>query len=272
VLPDDPIDPGNRFPTQVVRGDVTELHSFAAYGEGVNAIVHAAAAMPPAPADRIREVNLRGTANMLEFARRWRIRRFIYFSAPPPSGADDAYADTKAAAERLVKESGLDYTILRLAMVYGPGGARPFRKLVSRVRRIPLVYPMAGAGAARLQPVYVGDVVRAVELVLATAAATGKTYNVSGGTVVALRELVDRIAAAEGLRRTRVHLPLALCRAAAGALSMALPASLFSPDALLGLGEDVDLDHTPFHEECGYSPLTLDQGFARVFGGGEAVR
>ena len=47
VLPGDPLDPATRFPTQVVRGDVRELDSFAAYGDGVNAIVHAAAAMPP---------------------------------------------------------------------------------------------------------------------------------------------------------------------------------------------------------------------------------
>ena len=45
--------------------------SFDPYGEGVNAIVHAAAAMPPASAARIRAVNLEGTANMVAFARRW---------------------------------------------------------------------------------------------------------------------------------------------------------------------------------------------------------
>jgi NADH dehydrogenase len=215
VLPDDRVDPGNRFPTQVVRGDLTALDTFAAYGDGVNAIVHAAAAMPPASAHRIHAVNAGGTANLIAFAKRWGIRRFVYFSAAPPfPGERDAYAASKVEAERAVIESGLDYTILRLAMVYGPGGAAPFRRLVSRLRRIPFVYPIAGSGHTRLQPVYIGDVVGAVELVLGTGAATRKTYNVSGGTTVDMRELVDRIAAAEGLRRLRVHLPMALCRAA----------------------------------------------------------
>ena len=273
VLPDDPVDPGHRFPTQVVRGDLTLPGSFDAYGEGVNAIVHTAAAMPPASAARIRAVNLEGTANMVAFARRWKIRRFVYFSAAPPHAtADDAYARSKVEAERLVVDSGLDYTILRLALVYGPGGARPFRSLVSRLRRIPLVYPIAGRGNTRLRPVYIGDVVGAVELVLSNGAATRKTYNVSGGTTVAMRELVDRIAAAEGLRRLRVHLPMALCRLMSRTLTGILPAAAYTPDALLGLAEDADLDHTRFHEECGYAPLTLEQGFARVFGGGEAVR
>ena len=273
VLPDDPVDPGGRFPTQVVRGDLTAPGSFDAYGDGVNAIVHAAAAMPPASAARIRAVNVEGTANMVAFAKRWKIRRFVFFSAAPPGAdADDAFAESKMEAERLVLDSGLDYTILRLALVYGPGGARPFRTLVSRLRRIPLVYPIAGAGHTRLQPVYIGDVVGAVELVLSHAAATRKTYNVSGGTMVSLRELVGHIAKAEGLFRMRVPLPLTLCRLASRTLSRVLPAAAYSPDALLGLSEDADLDHARFREECGYAPLTLEQGFARVFGGGEAVR
>lgn len=273
VLPDDPVDPGHRFPTQVVRGDLTAPGSFDAYGEGVNAIVHAAAAMPPASAARIRAVNVEGTANMIAFAKRWKIRRFVFFSAAPPrADADDSFAESKGEAERLVTDSGLDYTILRLALVYGPGGARPFRTLVSRLHRIPLVYPIAGAGHTRLQPVYIGDVVGAVELVLSHAAATRKTYNVSGGTMVSMRDLVGHIAKAEGLFRMRVPLPLTLCRLASRALSRVLPAAAYTPDALLGLSEDADLDHGRFREECGYAPLTLEQGFARVFGGGEAVR
>ena len=272
VLPGDPVDPARRFPAEVVRGDVCLLESFAAHGEGVNAIVHAAAASPPASAERIRDVNVRGTANVIEFARRWRIRRLVFLSTATSAAARDAYASSRREAEDLVRESGLDFTILKVAMVYGPGGARRFRELVSRLRRIPFVYPIAGAGTARLRPVYVGDVVRAVELVLSNAAATGKAYTVSGGTVVGVSELVDRIAAAEGLRRRRVHLPAALCRGLARALSLVVPASILAADALLGPAEDADLDHTRFREECGYTPLTLDEGFTRVFGGGEAVR
>jgi hypothetical protein len=83
---------------------------------------------------------------------------------------------------------------------------------------------------------------------------------------------VDRIARAEGLHRLRVHLPMAVCRLVSRTLSRVLPNAAYTPDALLGLSEDADLDHTPFREECGYTPLTLEQGFARVFGGGEAVR
>src|SRR5437764_7589943 len=118
----------------------------------------------------------------------------------------------------MVAESGLDHTILRLTMVYGPDGGLHFRKLVSLLERLPYLCPVPGPGTARLQPVFVDDVVRAVELVLDSPAAFGKAYNVSGGTVVLFRELIDRISAVQGRRRRRVHVPLPLCLAGARAL------------------------------------------------------
>ncbi|PYQ41667.1 MAG: hypothetical protein DMF77_15205 [Acidobacteria bacterium] len=109
--------------------------------------------------------------------------------------------------------------------------------------------------------------VHAVELALRSSAAGGKTYNVSGGTVLRLRDLIDQIATIQGLRRRRLHIPLALCRVAASGLALVLPPSFFSPDALLGLTQDADLDHSQFGQECGYAPLSLEDGFARTFGG-----
>ena len=267
ALPGDPVDPGQRFAADVVRGDITHLDSVLPHGEGVTAIVHAAALMPPAPPERMHEVNVRGTANVIAFAQRWKVRRIVYLSAVSAAYAKkNAYGTSKAEAERLVKESGLDYTILRLTMVYGPAGGLHFQKLVSLLTRVPLLCPVPGPGTARLQPVFVEDVVQAVTLALRSPAAVGKTYNVSGGTVLRLRDLIDRIVAAQGLRRRRLHVPLALCRLAASGLAVVLPPSFFSPDALLGLTQDAELDHSQFGQECGYAPLNLEEGFARTFG------
>lgn len=268
VLPEDPVDPGRVFAADMVRGDVTRLDSFLSYGEGVTAVVHAAAVMPPAAPDLMHEVNVRGSANVIAFAQRWKVPRIVYLSAVSAAYAmKNAYGSSKAEAERLVRESGLDYTILRLTMVYGPAGGLHFQKLVSLLTRVPLLCPVPGPGTARLQPVFVEDVVHAVELALRSSAAGGKTYNVSGGTVLRLRDLIDQIATIQGLRRRRLHIPLALCRVAASGLALVLPPSFFSPDALLGLTQDADLDHSQFGQECGYAPLSLEDGFARTFGG-----
>jgi nucleoside-diphosphate-sugar epimerase len=273
VLPADQVDPGNRFPTQVVRGDLCDLETFAAYGDGVNAIVHTAAARPPSPVAQMGDVNVRGTAHMIDFARQWKVARFVHVSAcAAVSAADSAYGASLAGAEELVARSGLDYTILRPTLVYGPEGAGDFRSLVALVQSFPLLSPLPGPGSARLQPVYIGDLVQAVELVLSNPAAIGKTYNVSGASVVRTRELVGRIAQAEGLRRFGIPVPMMVFRATAAALRLAVPRSVFRPDAILGLARDADLDHKALRDDVGYEPLTLDAGFARVFGGGASVR
>jgi hypothetical protein len=45
-----------------------------------------------------------------------------------------------------------------------------------------------------------------------------------------------------------------------------LPAGFFSPEAILGLCQDADLDHRELSEECGWSPLALEVGLKRALG------
>ena len=266
VLPDDPVSPAATARVELVRGDLTRLESFARDGGGIETIVHVASLMLPNAAARIRAVNVDGTANLLRFAAEWRVKRFVYISAVSAVyETRNVYGLSKAQAERMVIESGLDYTILRSTMVYGRGGGLHFQKLVSFIDRAPGVLPILGAGRARLQPVWIDDLVTAIDLVLSCPRAIGKTYNVSGATVVTFDGLVDRIIAAAGVRRVKLHIPLILCRVAARLLSLLTEQSVLSPDALRGLNQDATIDYRPFQEECGYSPISLDEGLARVF-------
>ena len=62
----------------------------------------------------LRAVNVGGTANMIDAARKAGVRRFIQISslaAREPELSD--YGRSKARAERLVAASGLEWTILR---------------------------------------------------------------------------------------------------------------------------------------------------------------
>jgi NADH dehydrogenase len=258
-----------RGPIEVVAGDVTDPASFEAYGGGVDAIVHSAALMLPNLPDRIRRVNVDGTAALLRFAARWRIRRFVYLSAVSAVYAEtNSYGRSKAEAERLVSSAGLDHTILRPTMIYGVDGGLHFQKLVRLIRKVPLVLPIVGSGRTRLQPVYIDDVVGAIETVLADPRSIGKAYNVSGATVVRFDELAGLILAETHLRRLRVRVPAALCSAVARIVAAVVPGSYLSPEAVLGLAQDASLDYTDFQRECGYSPLPLDVGLKRALSPG----
>ncbi|HEX7527955.1 MAG TPA: NAD-dependent epimerase/dehydratase family protein [Thermoanaerobaculia bacterium] len=267
VLPSDEKDPSKLCPCEVLRSDLSDSKGLDSIMDGVDTVLHLAALMPPNDAEQIRKVNVGGTAALLEKARAKGVRRFVYLSAVSATyPIKNAYGQSKAEAEALVAASGLDFTILRPTMIYGEGGGLHFAKLVGLLEKIPLVFPVLGPGRARLQPVYVDDAARAVEIALASPAAAGRTLNVSGGSVVTFNELVDAVASAMGRRRIRLHAPLWLCRIAAAAAERIKPGSFLSRDAIVGLTQDATLDHSELLHEFGWKPLDLESGLALYFG------
>lgn len=268
VLPDDPAEALRGLDVEVVRGDLTDADGFLAHGQGMDALAHVASLMLPNPGHLIEHVNVTGTANVVRFAQQWKVRRLVYVSAVSAAYAHtNVYGRSKREAERLVRESGVDYTIIRPTMVYGPGGGLHFQKLVSTMDRLPLIFPIPGPGTAPVQPVWIEDLVRGIELALKLPIAAGKTYNAAGATALPFKELIDRLAAAQGKKRIRLHAPLWVLHLAARVLGPLLgPSSFLSRDALLGINEDASLDYGPFAADCGYTALSLEQGLQRLYG------
>jgi len=267
ALPDDPLAPQLPAAAEIVRGDVTELAGLLPHGAGVDTLVHAAAAQLPNRPERVLRVNQQGTANLIECARAWGARRFVYLSAVSATyEVKNVYGRSKVHAETLVRESGLDHTILRLTMVFGPGGGHHFRTFATLAERVPLVYPVVGAGRAKLQPVWLDDVVEAILRSLERPVAIGQTYNVSGGSVLTLNQLIDAVLAAGCRRRLKLHVPTALCMLVARALSPVLGGTPLSPDALLGVDQDATLDNTALRRDLAIEPLTFEEGLRRLFG------
>ena len=92
----------------------------AAAVRGAEAVVFAAGAGPGSGAERKRTMDLGGAVRLIEAAKAEGVRRYLMVSAmgaadPPPSGGDvfGEYLRAKAAADRALVESGLEYTIVR---------------------------------------------------------------------------------------------------------------------------------------------------------------
>src|SRR5262249_16181516 len=154
----------------------------------------------------------------------------------------------------------IPWVVLRPTMVYGEGGGLHFARLTALVKQAPGIFPVFGPGTAKLQPVHVRDVARAVELALAHEGALSGTWGVSGGTVLTFAALVRAIAHSLGVRRRLLHVPLSLSYAAARIAVRLSPTFFLTPEALEGLNQDADLDHAPFAAACGYAPRALADG------------
>ncbi len=122
--------------TTAVRGDLGDPSSLRAAVEGVDALVHLAARFRTDDQDAIWRVNLDGTRNLVDAVKVHAPgARFIMAStgnvydanaARPAQEADAcsptaAYPASKVAAEQVLRDSGLNWSILRLPFVYGDG-------------------------------------------------------------------------------------------------------------------------------------------------------
>lgn len=141
-------------------------------------------------------------------ARATDVRRVLHVSAlKAAADAPSGYLRSKAAGEAALQAAGLDLTIFRPSVIFGPGDA--FLTLFARMARIAPFFPLAGADA-RFQPVWVEDVAAAVADSLHHAESIGAAYDLCGPRQYSLRELVGYAAAVAGHPRLVIGLPEAL--------------------------------------------------------------
>ena len=217
--------PARRARIEPRTGDVTAPGSLASAIAGADAVLHLAAL----PRDwdggaSLRLVNTEGTRNVLVAARNAGIRRFVHLGA---LGVVDEpqlhYASSKARAMALVRESGLDWTILSPSLLFGPRDGF-FNILAGLVRMSPGIVPITGTGEARFQPLAIEDLARATVLTFADDATIGHEYELGGPRVWTYRELMEEVLRGMGKRRLLVPVPVALIRlVAAAAEAIRLP-------------------------------------------------
>lgn len=211
------LSPAQRPAVEIRHGDVTKPDSLPAALSGADAVLHLAAI----PRDRdggasLRLVNTEGTRNMLKATRDAGIRRFVHLGALGVADDPDLhYASSKARATALVRESGLDWTILSPSLLYGPRDGF-FNILAGLVRLSPGIVPITGRGEARFQPLAIGDLARATVHVFADPGAIGREYELGGPRYWTYREMMEETLRAMGKRRILVPMPVAVIRLVAG--------------------------------------------------------
>ncbi|HEY3798242.1 MAG TPA: complex I NDUFA9 subunit family protein [Caulobacteraceae bacterium] len=133
-----------------------------------------------------------------------------------------ASARAVAAGEAAARAAFPGVTILRPSVVFGPDDA--FFNKLAQIAALSPVMPVFGGGEARIQPVFVADVARAVAAALSDPATAGRTYELGGPAIHTYRQLVELVLAVTDRRRTLVSVPwgLAGMLAAGGDLLAAL--------------------------------------------------
>jgi NADH dehydrogenase len=248
-----------------VPGDVLRPEGLVPSVEGCAAIVHLVGIIRERPSRGItfERLHVQATANMLAVGKAAGVKRYVHMSAlGTRPAARSAYHRTKWAAEEAVRQSGMEWTIFRPSIIFGPGDEF-VSMLAGLIRRFPVV-PVLGDGQYRLQPIPVEQVAEGFAESLRARQSIGRTYEVGGPEAYRFVDLLDQIGAALGRRRVRkVHVPLAAVKLATRALGW-LPFYPVTADQIAMLEEESVTDPTAFFEDFGITPEPLARGLARL--------
>jgi uncharacterized protein YbjT (DUF2867 family) len=234
---------------ELVRGDIAEPGSLDAAFAGMDAVIHLVGIISEVGRNTFEKAHVIGTRNVLAAARRAGVGRFIHMSAlGTRPNAVSRYHQTKWQAEELVRNSGLQYTIFRPSIIYGPGDG--FVSLFARLSRFAPFLPVIGSGTARMQPVPVHVVADAFVKALTEPAAIGNTYDLAGPDELTFLEALDAILDSAGRRRPKIHVPVPLARSGAALMEWLLGRMLriappLTRDQIQMLQEDNTGDPTP---------------------------
>lgn len=150
------------------------------------------------------EMATQNTFKLFEAAQKAGIKRIVHISITNPSlNSPIEYFRCKARIEKALIDSGLNYAILRPAILFG-GEDILINNIAWTLRRFP-VYPIFGNGEYKLQPIYVEDLAKlAVE---SGAERENKIINAIGPETFTYRELVKTIGEIIGKKRPLINVP-----------------------------------------------------------------
>ena len=179
---------------EFVEGDVTRSESFTSRVAGCDAVINLIGIIREFPGRGMTfsGLHVEATRTLLEAARQHGVRRYLQMSAlGTRPDATSNYHKSKFQAEELVRASGLDHTIFRPSIVFGPKDA--FINLLAGYIRSYPVLPVIGDGMYRLQPIAAGDVARCFALALEMPETVGQIYELCGPDRLTYNEMLDTI-------------------------------------------------------------------------------
>ncbi|MCS5723411.1 NAD(P)H-binding protein [Herbiconiux sp. CPCC 203407] len=236
--------------------EIDDVDALAAAFEGCDAVAHCAGINREIGEQTFQRVHVEGTRAVVEAAQRAGVKRIVMLSflrARPGTGS--AYHETKWAAEELIRSSGLDHTILKSGMIYGPGD-HMIDHVTKAVRTWP-VFGTVGYTEKKVRPIPVHDAV-GVLLAALDGRIPDPTVAVMGAEELELGAAVRRIAGVAGRRPLYVPLPVWAIKALAQLTEWVMVTPLVAKAQARMLAEGVN-ESAPFAPEppAGIRPSSL---------------
>lgn len=245
---------------EFVRGDTTSPASLEPAVRGIDTIVHTAfitADHKQSAANQYEKTNVQGTANLIKAAKQAGVRRIIELSGlgtrPDKPGS---YMQGRYLAEKMLKDSGLDWTIIEPSVLFGKNA--PFIKGLTDLIRTTPVVPLIGGGKVMFQPIHVEDVVTVIIKVLEEPERTkNKTYIIGGPEYYSFTQVIDALLETMHKNRIKVPAPTPLVGVGAAVMEAILPKPPLTKAAMTLFTFDNTTDLHSVERDFGFTPVSF---------------
>lgn len=249
-----------------VAGDITKPETFQDAVKDCDAVINLIGIIREFPGRNItfRKLHVDATDNLLVAARKAKVSRYLQMSALGTRiDAVSNYHKSKWQAEELVRNSGLEWTIFRPSLIFGPKDA--FINMLADQLRLTPVMPVIGNGRYRLQPIHADDVARCFALALEKPETVGQTFELCGNDRMSYEELLDEISTALGRSKAcKPHAPLSLMKMIIPVMQN-IPQFPITMDQLQMLLEESICDGI-WKKTFGFEPRGFSEGIGEYLG------
>ena len=175
----------------LLQANIRDEKSVADAVRGADWVINLVGILQPSGRQTFKAVHAEAPETIAKAAKAHGARGFVQISA---IGADrlsqSVYARTKGEGEARALAAFPETVILRPSLVFGPED-NFFNRFAALAAFSP-VLPLIG-GQTRFQPVYVGDIARAVTAAISGQATEGAVYELGGPTVYSFREILQKV-------------------------------------------------------------------------------
>jgi len=213
------------LPVEVAVASLKDQRGIRAAMVGVDTVYHIAGVERRGVEADLLDVEVQGTSNVINAAIQTGIDRFFFLSH---LGADRASAypllKVKAIAEENIRRSGLDYSIFRTAIVFGPNDGFT-TSLAQLICSIPFMFFVPGDGNVLIQPIWVEDLAVCLTWALDDDDTRNRTFDIGGPEFLSLVDVFKTIMKILDINRIIIPTSLPFLRIITVILEYLLPSS-----------------------------------------------
>ena len=202
--------------------------------------------------------------NFLDAARRSGLKRAVFISSttvliPQRSRVKNQ----KINSEKLIKKSGMDYTILRPTMIYGSKDDNNFSKMIGFIKKRGF-FVTFGIGNNLIQPIYIEDVADSVTGILDNKKTHGKIYNIAGKNPLKYNDMLDIMRGKLKKQFKVIKLPLKFSKLLISIYAKISRNPSLTPEQIERMGIDKAYTYQEAIADFNFSPLSFENGIERL--------